>query len=268
MKKYFKIGAIVLAFAIIAFVLSFGNSLAGNPVSKHLANKNAKVYIEENYADHDLIIDDAFYDFKRVSSYVISAKSETIEDLNFSVYYDMFGNLIRDNYDDVVIGGQNTMYRLNMEYRSECEDVFDVLENSDMFKDCESFYTSGWLWETEQIDNLSNTFKMEYTGGIDTPTLQLDKNYDMSELGEVAGVLDVSVKFFDKDTSFERGAEALREIKQVFEEKNLKFKYIIFGIFNEEGNFAWDAPYISYDDIDSDDLAGILYEYSKKSIER
>ncbi|MFI3116188.1 MAG: hypothetical protein R3Y12_08635 [Clostridia bacterium] len=268
MKKYLKIGAILLAFAIIAFVLSFGNSLTGNPVSKNLANKNAKVYIKENYADYDLIIDDAFYDFKMVNSYVISVKSETIEDLYFSVYYDMLGNLIRDNYENLIIGGQNTMYRLNMEYMSECKNIFATLENSDMFKDCESFFASGWLWETEQIDNLSNTFKMEFTGGIETNTLQLDKNYDMSELGEVAGVLDVSVRFLDKDTSFERGAEALREIKQVFEEQNLKFKYITFGVFNEEGNFAWDAPYFSYDDIESEDLVEILYEYSKKSIER
>ncbi|MFI3200551.1 MAG: hypothetical protein R3Y54_03355 [Eubacteriales bacterium] len=130
MKKYLKIGAILLAFVIIGLVLYFANAVVGNPVSKYLVNKNAKVYIEETYSDLDLIVEDAFYDFKRVHTYVISVK---------------------------------------------------------------------------------------------------------------------------------------REVKRVFDAENMKFKYITFGVFNEEGNFAWNAPYISYDDIEREDLSETLEEYSKKN---
>lgn len=268
MKKYLKIGAILLAFAMIGYIIYFANAIAGNPVSKYLVNKNAKVYMGENYADLDLIVDDAFYDFKRVNTYVISAKSETMEDLYFSVYYDMLGNVVRDNYNNVVTGGENTMYRLNMEYMEASENVFDILEGSDIFIGGEDFFGSGWLVSTGEMEFYTQEYNMQLIGGIDTQTLELDKHYDMSELGQVAGVLDLSVTFADNDTSLERGAEALKEVKRAFEAEDLKFKYITFGVFNEEGNFAWDAPYISYEDIDGKDLVEILYEHSKKSIER
>lgn len=262
MKKYLKIGAVVLAFAIIAFVLYFANALVGNPVSSYLVNKNGKVYIEETYSDLDLIVDNAFYDFKRVHTYVISAKSETVEDLHFNLYYDSFGNLLKDNYSSLVGGGENAMHRLNMEYMRASENVYAILENNDIFIGGESFFGDGWLVSTEEIKNLSDIYNIDLTGGIETHTLELDKNYDVGVLGKAAGNLDVSVSFADKDTSFQRGADALKEIKNVFDEQNIGFKYISFGVFNDEGNFAWHAPYIAYDDIDKEDLAEKLKEHS------
>lgn len=255
MKKYLKIGAIVLGFTIIFGIIYVANSFTGNPISKQLVNSNVKVYVEQTYPELDLVIDDAFYDFKNGFRYIVSISSEHSEDLYFNILYNMKGEIVVDGYDSSITEGNNVMWRLSLEYKDETNRVFDILETNELFQGAESFYFSGWLQTTADIEYANTYHNWGLTGGVDTTTLILDQQYDVGELGADSGLLDLYVDFADGDTSFERGALALKETKRVFDEQEIHFKHIRFGVFNQEGNLAYGVDYFPYDEIDSDDLA-------------
>ncbi len=251
MKKTLKIAAVILAIALICGVLYFTNGFVGNPISKYLVEKNSEQYIAENYADLNLTSEIGF-DFKS-TRYYINLKSETVEDLHFTLYYNLNGSLSRDLYENNITEGWNVMTRISRDYRNEADDLFEVLKEQELFIGAEPLHASANLVSKVEVEDRAAEDLRE--GGIDGRTLELDKVYDVGEVGKVGGALDVRVSFADGDQSFERGAEALRVIKETFDEAEIGFYYISFGIYNDEGNLAYHIEFFPYSEIESEDLA-------------
>ncbi len=256
MKKTVKFIAIIVALALIATILYFTNGLVGNPISKFLVEVNSKKYIEENYGDLDLTSEIGF-NFKS-TNYYVNVKSETVEDLHFSLYYSLTGRLQRDLYENNITDGWNVLTRIGEEYRHKADVIFDELDLDDFF-DGKYFHTHANLISAEDAEYIPGLGNIDIVT-IDGRSLELDKEYDVSELGKTSGMLDVSLNFADGVDSFERGAQALKNIKKAFDDADMGFAYFSFGVYNAEGNYAFRVEYFPYDEIDSEDLAKRLEE--------
>ena len=255
MRKIFKFISIFVAVILVGFILFFANAFVGNPISKAIVTYNSTKYIEENYDDLDLE-KEIIYDFKS-GAYCVKLKSETIEDLHFTLYYRMNGKLGKDLYENNITDGWNVLYWLNEDYRNETALIFDQLASTPLFQNTDSFYTSAYLMSTVEVEDRLVGFE-DVSGGIDGTTLELDKDYDISHMGAIGGLIDIDLRFTDGDESFEKGAVAIKEIKNVFDDKNLGFYYLSFGMIDAEGNLAYRVDFLPYSQIDDDNLADIL----------
>lgn len=118
-KKVLKLMAALVAFLLISAVLSFTTSFVGNPISKMLANRDVQAYVSEKYADLDLEIESAIYNFK-YGQYMSHVYSEESQDTHFSIFWEK-GEIVSDDYEDRVLSGLNTHERLNQAYREVVE---------------------------------------------------------------------------------------------------------------------------------------------------
>ncbi len=252
MKKTIKIIANSVAIILVSGILFFANAFVGNPISKMLVKHNSEQYISENYGELNLK-KEIGYSFKD-GRYYVKLSSDEIKDLHFTLYYNKMGKLVRDLYENNITEGWNVLDRINEEYRNDTDITFEKLKNSPLFSTCDPFHTSVYLASKIEINDRISEIGYA-NGGIDGRTLELDKEYDIKKLGAMGGTIDVSVSFKDGNESYERGAEALREIKKVFDEENMGFYYIHFAIYNTEGNYAYRIDFFPYSQIDSVDLA-------------
>lgn len=213
-KKTLKTAALLAALLLIAGIGFFANALLGNPVSKLLAERAAKAYLAAQYGETDFAIKQINYNFKD-GNYLVFIESPSSIDSYFSIYYDMGGRLKRDEYEDTVLSGSNTMRRLEMAYRELTDTVFES-----------RVYPFG--------DNIAygrlECVPREYAQDVDADyalimeDLEPDRMYDIRELGAQAGRLIVYVD--DETVSVERAAEVLLELRQLMDESGVPFHAI------------------------------------------
>lgn len=217
MNKWIKILAGVVAFVLIGGILWFANGLVGNPISKMIAERTAKQYIETNYPQMELEISNVFYNFKD-GRYHVDVQSPTSMDTYFSIDISQKGKVRYDSYEGNVVKRWNTYERIEKAYRSMVEDVFGSMDFP-----YESDIDFGELKIKEA------TLDKDYVGpiyGLDIESLELDKGYDIVELGKTAGHLIFYTE--DEDVSAKRAAEILLDIKSIFDKENVPFYAIDF----------------------------------------
>lgn len=265
MKKILKLCSIVLAIIIMLTTLFVANNLVGNPISKYLANKNVLVYIEETYPYQELIVDDAFYDFKINNAYCINVSSEKLKDLYFNIWIDSFGNVIEDNYDHNITNGNNVLMRLELEYKEETSKALKELEVGTYFGRCEDFFYSTSLLSDVYV-SANDLFNLDNTFIIEANKLILDNRYDIDDLGGFHGIVDISVWFNEVDTSFEMGSTALKELKRVFELNDSYFKYVNLNVYsNDDEEFQYTLDLFPIEFIEEDNVIDLMSEYSLNS---
>ena len=213
-KKFWKLLALVIAVVLIAYLGFFANSMLGNPISKWLASNAADTYLLEQYPDTDYFVDHINFSFKD-SCYHAFVESPSSVDTYFSVCINMLGQVRYDTYDSVA-NGWNTARRLDDEYRELTDTIFET----PLFP-----YQSNIAYGRLEIN------RKEYIDDPDIPDipdytlvqdeLELDKVYDIRELGAQAGHLIVYV---DTDTiSFENAARIMLEVKEMFDGAGIPF---------------------------------------------
>lgn len=217
-KKWLKIGAFVLALGLLLGIGWFANSLMGNPVSEHLARKTAEDYLGEVYYEKDFYIESINYSFKD-GNYYAHVESSTSEDSSFTLSMDGFGALLWDSYESRVLLGQNTSDRLYKEYRALTDAVFEG-----PFYPFTSFIAYGELEFITKAYIQKGEIISEHA--IVTEELELDKEYDIRELGAKAGHLVVYVE--DDTVTVERAAEVLLELKYLMDTSGVPFYCIEF----------------------------------------
>lgn len=219
-KKWLKIGALVAALIIIAGLCWFANALVGNPVSKWLATRTAERHLEEVYGDTDFEIETVGFNFKD-TDYYVHIISPSSEDSSFSLRIDMLGNLRWDSYESRVLSGNNTQYRLYMEYRALADEVLEAPDYP-----FTSFIAYGDLnvgFNPPDVELPEDYWPENY---FMIEELVLDKKYDIRELAAKAGYLVVYVE--DDVVTIERAAEVLLQLKQLFDQRNVPFYAIDF----------------------------------------
>ncbi len=214
-KKILKTVLIVVAVAVVGVAVWFINGFFGNPVSKYLAEKSAQEYLDENFADTDYEIEDAFYDFK-MTGYNVNIISPSSADSGFTIRTGLDGKISYDTYEDDVINKQNTANRVGNEYREAVDKIF----GDDSFP-YESDICFGDI-EFVQDSYADNHDVPDYA--IITNDLELDKEYDLKDMGSKAGHIVVYVQ--SETVTEEKLAEILLTIKDLFDKNGVRF-YLI-----------------------------------------
>ena len=228
-KKVLKIIALIIAITLIVGLACVANSLNGNPISKMLAQKAARVYLEENYPDTDYFIEDLGFSFKFVGYYV-HVRSESSIDTRFSLEIDMVGNVFFDTYASVT-GGFVTAQRVEQEYRELADQIF---ESPAFPYKSDIQYGTLEIYPQEAFDDPLVTDIPDYA--LVQQDLILDHIYDPRELGAQAGHLIVYV---DSDTiSYEKAAQIMLDIRSEFDKANIPFRamdFVLQSPLPEEG---------------------------------
>lgn len=226
-KKLYRFLANGMGILLIIGLCLFANALVGNPISKAIATKQAKVYLEKNYAEKGFELKKVSYNFKD-GNYFAHMERPNSMDLNFTVSLDMFGNIVYDDYAFRIEEGANTQDRLWKEYR-------------------------------ELTDALLLNWRFPYHGSIVYGDLDLsqlyselipDKIYDVRELGKEAGTLVLYIE--DLVMTKERANEIMQDIKKQFDEAGIPFRYMDFTLEyprDKAGQESISMGTISYDEI-------------------
>ena len=220
-KKILKIIALITAFILIIGLCWFANALLGNPISKMLATNTAKKHLEETYPDTDFYIERIAFNFKS-TNYYAHIKSPSSIDTEFTLYISMLGELTLDTYDDVV-NGFNTARRVDTEYRELVDTIFEhpAFPYSQYIG-----YGTLEIYPDEFIGIEENYDIPSYS--IAQSSLELDKIYDIRELGRQAGHIIIYV---EGDTvSIEKASEMMLDIKSYFDDANIPFVAMDFTL--------------------------------------
>ncbi|MBE6037615.1 MAG: hypothetical protein E7218_00195 [Anaerofustis stercorihominis] len=230
-RKILKITAFLIAIAMITGLCVFANGLVGNPLSKMLAENAVEKYMRENYGDTDFVVYDFLFSFKD-TSYYAKVNSPTSTDTDFTINIDMWGHIVNDNYENLVLGGYNTARRIDGEYRMMVENVFSSSEFP---------YFSDIDYGTIEFA------EKEIIGMPDVPAnailqdeLVIDGIYDVAELAKKAGHLTLYVQ--DNTVSIEKACEILLKVKQLMDSHNVPFYDIDFVLeYNKDGSHRQEA---------------------------
>ena len=207
--KLLKIAALVVAVVLIVNVLMLANSLLGNPISYLLAQSAAERYIAENHPDQGYTVSRVGYDFK-FGRYCAYASSESVKDGEFTISVSMWGEVTGSDYVHRVIERDNVSWRLNEDYRAAVEAVLDGWESP---------YTVDLSYGILQF--IREDYEPEYGIGIMKSELELGGIYNISLLGEEAGVIVIYVD--SDDVSDEYAAEFLLDLKRVMDSAGVGF---------------------------------------------
>ena len=237
MKKFMKWLCILLAVGILALMLFFANAFFGNPVCHTIARINASRYLEENFGDSHFQINKVGYNFK-TGGYYAFVDSPASRDSYFTIYFDEWGRYYGDSYEDVT-SKYTTLSRINNQYwdlvRDNATDRYTRFDTSIYFGELK---IAGVYEIYTYTDKNGNTveYTMDKDYGFDRSQLELDKEYDIQQLGKDCG--KICLYIHDPEVSVERAAELLLEVKTYLDEKQVPFHAIDFHLCeprNEEG---------------------------------
>lgn len=214
-RKCILLGSLALLVGFVAYVaLAF----FGNPVSYLLAKRGAENYLAERYADIDYRIERVSY-HPKTKGYNVFVLSPSSEDSYFSIYLDLLGHVRYDDSDHVT-SGWNTWLRLEQEYQALTGAVFA----SSSFG-----YTSDLCFGSIATLDEYKEERWYHPGepyGIHFKDLELDEAYDIREIASRVGVLTLYVQ--GETLTFDRAAEILLDVKEMFDQANVPFYAIDF----------------------------------------
>ena len=209
-KKVLRILSVILATALLLAVIFFSNAFVGNPISKALALNNAKEYVSKNYSDESFNQFEASYDFK-LGCFVINVKSDIGADRIFTITYGFFGELINDNHF-MITDKVNTANRINNEYKAKTEHLINAV-----LKEYDGFGFGEILCGDYNDEHIFAKF-------IPLSDLEIDKQYNINDLAEKAGHLQIHVNII-KPTN-EVISDILLKTKGIFDTAGTEFNTV------------------------------------------
>jgi len=245
MRKALLIIGIILS-VLATFVLFVVMSFTGNPVSLILSKNTAKQVVEEKYSDMDLTVGKPYYNFKMgdYSTYIYKKGSD---DIHFYVYTNGWGKYISDAYESDVLGGYNTYLRIEDEYRNYVKNALDS-------EGCPYEFEIGYGGFV--VDGACDRVQIPY---FNVSQLEIDKKYDVAELGKQYGRLVIYVA--DEDVSVDNAKKVLKEIAEYLDTKDIQYYSVDFVLQhykNEDGTLNQEA--INILDITKEDIFASDYE--------
>lgn len=224
-RKVLRIIAAVIAFAMIGVLLLFANSLLGNPVSYLIVKNNARKYLAEKYDGY--VLEEVSYSFK-FGDYLAHASIPGSEDSHFVVYYGMNGSSHGDTYESNITKRGNVRRRLDMSYREMVDSVLDSAANP---------YSMDIDFGELIFEGDQDTTKEEGRGFFfPLSELEQDGLYNIAELGERAGLLNIYVDT-ENEANAQTAAEFLLGIKSLMEKGGATFHAIDLVVESPSGDY-------------------------------
>lgn len=219
-RKPLRVAAAIIAFSIIAMLLYSAVILLGNPISYFIVKGKAAKYVAENYANNGYVLEEVDYSFKDTDYYARVGKIGS-EDCQFTLYYNMLGGLLYDDYERRVPGGDNVSRRLDMSYRELTDSIFN---------------SSAWSYSSDiAFGSLIFEGDDRYECAIPTSELVPDSLYDIQKLGARAGILTVCVN--TNDLFPESAAEVLLELNDIMEQGGAPFYAVNLSLESPDGGY-------------------------------
>lgn len=227
-KKILKISAFCIALILIGFVISFANSLVGNPISAALARNTAQNVIKTEYNGTDYKLERVTFNFKD-GNYYAYIISESNMDGDFTLHINMLGRLMYDDHDYRVDGKSNVSRRLSEEYRISVEEILE----SAVFPYQSSCYGELRLGSYPIDDPLpENAVKRE--------ELENNKIYNVGEIGKTNGYITLLIE--DDTVTFEKAAEILLKTKALLDTTGLNFYAVDLSLRNPKAEDSFKRP--------------------------
>ena len=214
-KKVLKLIALITALILLGGLGWFANGLVGNPISRLLAKRALDQYVKQNYSHLNLNTERFGFDFKSTGYYAY-VRAEGSTDIAFYIDMDMLGHVTYDSYDTWVTGKMNTEIRVEEQYRQMVKAVLESPEfcyDSDI-KGGTLEFVRDWEWGDER----------DHSYAIPRDELVMDKEYTLAEIrdfGSRAGILTVYI--MDDTVTVEQAAEAMLQIRSLFDEAGVPF---------------------------------------------
>ncbi len=234
-KRLRKAAALLAALILLGGLLFFANALVGNPLSRLLAAQSAKSYLAEQYPQTDYQLDKPFYSFKD-GYYYVDVTSPSSQDSCFTLRYGWRGNLLSDNYEDLVLSGENTARRLEGEYFTCCKAVFNSPDFP--YPVTIGYGSLAQVYDPRELELPQEDLPGSPTTPMKIWELELDGEYDLSALGRDHGELTLYVPSEERTAA--KAAEILLETRRRMEAAGLPFASIDFTL--EPPRNADDTP--------------------------
>ena len=199
-----------VAVIFTAIFLFFVNAFFGNPISHILADNAAHKYVEEKYSHMDVYVEKVGYSFKFPSYYAIVRSNSSI-DTHFTVYITMDGKVEYDTYESV-LDGWNTYQRIDEEYREKVDAMWD---------DSVMPFQVNFGYGTLEMDEKELYGYKPIPYGIKVSELELDKDYDVLELGKSAG--HIVVYAYSEEITIEKMSEYMLAVKAEMDKAGITF---------------------------------------------
>lgn len=300
-KKGLKLLALAGALFLIVLLGWTANGLIGNPISRYLADKNARKYLEQHFPNTDYYIEDTSYSFKE-GAYIADVKAPGSMDRYFSITMDMAGRYCWDSYENVE-DGFHTFLRLEEEYRKLADSVLESpsfpWHGDIMYGTLEIYAKEDLLVEEEDMhsakEGADGTEEDEHgaeegadgtdgdENGADKDNdfpdyalaqeeLEPDQLYDIRQLGAQAGHLII---YIEGDTiTAEKAAEAILGIKHFMDGAGVPFYAMEFHLreplseSGTRGEKSIDVLEILYQDIEEGSILQQVRQADKAAKER
>lgn len=257
-----KILAFLAGVVLLVFLLVFASSFLGNPVSWLLARHSAKKRLAEVYSGTDYQLTSVNYNFKE-GGYNAQIESPSSMDTYFYFAIDGWGRVQYDSYEYQVLERENTISRLQDQYREMAD---EVLEASDIPYKL-------WVAYGDLCTGVDESMEEYHLPAMDTRDLELDGQYDVRELASKYGKLVVGIE--DDEITEERAAELILDIKDRMDKAGVPFYWMDFSLqyFRpEEGGGPMkpeqiDMHVVPYDEIRQEDILQKVQQWSKETQE-
>lgn len=254
--KYLKMLAIAAAAALMIGLGVFANAFLGNPISHYLADRAAKAYLQEKYADTDYYIEEVFYSFKD-GKYHAQVLLPDSPDASFGILITMKGEVKSDGFDFYVAQRMNTASRLDMAYRALVDSYFES-------EDCP--YTGDTVIGTLAFRGRDADMQEYPSYALVQEDLVLDQQYDIVQLGAAAGRLIIHL---DSNTvTVEEAARIMLDIKNNMDARGIPFRAMDFHLQQpEQYDGGIDILDFPYEDIYEQDMAARVEQASEATRE-
>ncbi len=272
-KKGLKLLALAGALFLIVLLGWTANGLIGNPISRYLADKNARKYLEKHFPNTDYYIEDTSYSFKE-GAYIADVKAPGSMDRYFSITMDMAGRYRWDSYENVE-DGFHTFLRLDEEYRKLTDSVLESpsfpWHGDIMYGTLEIYAKEDRLAEEEDEHGADKDDDFpDYA--LAQEELEPDKLYDIRQLGAQAGHLMI---YIEGDTiTAEKAAEAILGVKHSMDDAGVPFYAMEFHLrepLSENGTReekSIDVLEILYQDMEEGSILQQVRQADKAAKER
>ncbi len=191
--------ALLCVLIIALSVYMFVDNILGSEHEQDEVLAKAEQYLSETYPNSDFAIEKVYHSFKD-NCYYAKVKSESSADTYFKLEYDSRSLKFRfDSYERDVLSGYNTKARLDAQYDA----LFD--------------------------ENCTANLQM------DTSTLTLDAEYNVAELGEKYGVLEIVVR--DTEADLQTATRLLQELDRDLQKRKVGYHSISITIQAGEESF-------------------------------
>lgn len=227
---FLRIGAVILALLMCAFLFSIANAFVGNPVSAAIAEKAIRNHIDQNYSSLQLELGKVNYSFK-FGEYIGYANSKNSVDTNFTVYYQRNGQ-IYDDYTFRVIEKSNTQRRMEDNYSALVKSILSSLD--------------GLQYNTSIV----RLAEKEY----DSSKLELDMQFDRALFPDA----EITIRLDLEDSSIENITRIMEQSHQQLRQNGCYFK--VYSLFSQNKDILVMIDDVTPEMIESGNLAAQLQD--------